>query len=209
MDNSNENILLFDGVCNLCNGMVRFIIKRDTVGKFRFASLQSETGQLWLERFGLLGNEKDPKDPKDPKKDPKTDPKDPKKDPSSNVNPSTLHRNAFGHNYTGWRNPTDFRGIANFDAPPTCLPDLWSEYHDIDYMTVKESGWEGMAFSFKTIPADYKLIYRDLGTAGLPFVPLKTRIQAGTIGFFVFAATLTKTAYSAMIFSTTGYIPWY
>lgn len=34
-------VILFDGVCNLCNGAVQFIIKRDQTGKFRFASLQS------------------------------------------------------------------------------------------------------------------------------------------------------------------------
>jgi predicted DCC family thiol-disulfide oxidoreductase YuxK len=57
MDSPNENILLFDGVCNLCNGLVRFIIERDPEGKFKFASLQSETGRLWLEQFGLSGKE--------------------------------------------------------------------------------------------------------------------------------------------------------
>jgi len=57
MDNTNRNIILFDGVCNLCNGIVRFIIKRDVKSKFRFASLQSETGRLWLEKFGLSGND--------------------------------------------------------------------------------------------------------------------------------------------------------
>lgn len=51
---SNEpNILLFDGVCNLCNGFVKFIIKRDPKGKFRFASLQSEKGQELLQKFNL------------------------------------------------------------------------------------------------------------------------------------------------------------
>ena len=57
MGESTKNILLFDGVCNLCNGLVRFIIKRDRAGKFKFASLQSETGQQWLQRFGLVKNE--------------------------------------------------------------------------------------------------------------------------------------------------------
>ncbi len=52
-----KNILLFDGVCNLCNGLVRFIIKRDRIGKFKFASLQSEIGQQWLTRLGLTKNE--------------------------------------------------------------------------------------------------------------------------------------------------------
>ena len=56
MDDPAINILLFDGVCNLCNGLVRFIIKRDRTGKFKFASLQSDAGQQWLERFGLKKN---------------------------------------------------------------------------------------------------------------------------------------------------------
>jgi predicted DCC family thiol-disulfide oxidoreductase YuxK len=40
-----ERIILFDGVCNLCNGTVRFIIKNDKKKKFKFASLQSFFGQ--------------------------------------------------------------------------------------------------------------------------------------------------------------------
>jgi predicted DCC family thiol-disulfide oxidoreductase YuxK len=38
-------IVLFDGVCNLCNGFVDFILRRDTHGVFRFASLQSAIGR--------------------------------------------------------------------------------------------------------------------------------------------------------------------
>jgi predicted DCC family thiol-disulfide oxidoreductase YuxK len=48
-----ESILLFDGVCNLCNGVVGFILKRDARRAFRFASLQSGYGQDMLKRFGL------------------------------------------------------------------------------------------------------------------------------------------------------------
>jgi predicted DCC family thiol-disulfide oxidoreductase YuxK len=44
-------ILLFDGVCNLCNASVQFVLKRDTAGQFRFASLQSEAGQQLLGQF--------------------------------------------------------------------------------------------------------------------------------------------------------------
>jgi len=44
-------IILFDGLCNLCNGSVRFIIKRDRLGVFKFASLQSEVGQSLLKQF--------------------------------------------------------------------------------------------------------------------------------------------------------------
>lgn len=46
-------ILLFDGVCNFCNGAVNFIIDHDPDGYFKFASLQSEAGQELLKRFKL------------------------------------------------------------------------------------------------------------------------------------------------------------
>jgi predicted DCC family thiol-disulfide oxidoreductase YuxK len=38
-------VVLFDGVCNFCNGAVNFIIARDNAGYFKFAPLQSEAGQ--------------------------------------------------------------------------------------------------------------------------------------------------------------------
>jgi predicted DCC family thiol-disulfide oxidoreductase YuxK len=41
-------VVLFDGVCNLCNGAVRFILARDPAARFRFASLQSDAARrLW------------------------------------------------------------------------------------------------------------------------------------------------------------------
>ncbi|MEW5927897.1 MAG: thiol-disulfide oxidoreductase DCC family protein [Gemmatimonadota bacterium] len=46
-------VVLFDGVCNLCNGSVQFIVRHDPAGRFRFASLQSEAGQALLRRHGL------------------------------------------------------------------------------------------------------------------------------------------------------------
>ncbi len=46
-------LILFDGVCNLCNSSVQFIIKNDPEGYFKFASLQSETGQRILEQFNM------------------------------------------------------------------------------------------------------------------------------------------------------------
>jgi len=48
-----ERIILFDGVCNLCNSSVQFILKRDPVGKFKFASFQGETGQRLLKKHGI------------------------------------------------------------------------------------------------------------------------------------------------------------
>lgn len=46
-------IILFDGVCNFCNGAVNFIIRQDKKKVFRFAALQSATGQALLEKHGL------------------------------------------------------------------------------------------------------------------------------------------------------------
>lgn len=40
-----KKIILFDGVCNLCNSAINFIIKRDKKDTFRYASLQSEIGR--------------------------------------------------------------------------------------------------------------------------------------------------------------------
>jgi predicted DCC family thiol-disulfide oxidoreductase YuxK len=52
MDNSGP-ILLFDGVCNLCNSLVKFIVRRDKNARISFASLQSGTGQSLLLKAGL------------------------------------------------------------------------------------------------------------------------------------------------------------
>ena len=46
-------IVLFDGVCNLCDGFVQFVMKRDKAGIFRFAPLQSEAGRVLLRHFNL------------------------------------------------------------------------------------------------------------------------------------------------------------
>ena len=46
-------VVLFDGVCNLCNRSVKFIINRDPAAKFRFAPLQSETGKNLISEFKL------------------------------------------------------------------------------------------------------------------------------------------------------------
>ncbi|KAA3622239.1 MAG: thiol-disulfide oxidoreductase DCC family protein [Bacteroidetes bacterium] len=49
----NLKVVLFDGVCNLCNGSVQFVLKRDKKGIFKFASLQSDFGQNILTKYGL------------------------------------------------------------------------------------------------------------------------------------------------------------
>lgn len=50
-------ILLFDGVCNLCNGAVRFVLERDTRPYFRFAALQSDAGRRLLEAHRMPADE--------------------------------------------------------------------------------------------------------------------------------------------------------
>jgi predicted DCC family thiol-disulfide oxidoreductase YuxK len=46
-------VILFDGVCNLCNSTIKFIIKRDVNNEFMFASLQSKFGKSFLKEKGL------------------------------------------------------------------------------------------------------------------------------------------------------------
>jgi predicted DCC family thiol-disulfide oxidoreductase YuxK len=46
-------IILFDGVCNFCNGSVNFIIERDPQKYFKFAPLQSEIGEKLLKEKGV------------------------------------------------------------------------------------------------------------------------------------------------------------
>jgi predicted DCC family thiol-disulfide oxidoreductase YuxK len=54
---ANESIILFDGVCNLCNRSVQFIIRRDKKNRFRFAAIQGKTGQSLMQQFQLTQNE--------------------------------------------------------------------------------------------------------------------------------------------------------
>lgn len=49
----NKSVVLIDGVCHLCQGLVRFIVPRDPAGHFLFAPLQSETGTRLLRDGGL------------------------------------------------------------------------------------------------------------------------------------------------------------
>lgn len=50
-------VILFDGICNLCNNAVQFVIKHDKKKIFRFASLQSESGKALLHKYGLPVND--------------------------------------------------------------------------------------------------------------------------------------------------------
>lgn len=48
-----QQIVFFDGICNLCNSFVQFIIKRDPAARFRFASLQSEAAREIIQESEL------------------------------------------------------------------------------------------------------------------------------------------------------------
>ena len=53
MDIQDKHIIVFDGICNLCNGSVRFILRHEKDSLFQFAALQSETGKSLLAWCGL------------------------------------------------------------------------------------------------------------------------------------------------------------
>ena len=52
-----QPVILFDGVCNLCNTSVQYVIKHDKRAFFTFASLQGETGQRLLKKYGLTAED--------------------------------------------------------------------------------------------------------------------------------------------------------
>lgn len=51
MPQSAKDLILFDGVCNLCESSVLFIIKRDSCSRFQFCSLQSNAAKKILEEY--------------------------------------------------------------------------------------------------------------------------------------------------------------
>ena len=55
----NHKIILFDGVCNLCNASVNFVIQRDKNDEFRFAALQSDIGKKYASERNINSNELD------------------------------------------------------------------------------------------------------------------------------------------------------
>ena len=53
LEHVGDAVVLFDGVCNLCNGSVQFIIARDPDARFRFAALDSEAAKRMLRECGV------------------------------------------------------------------------------------------------------------------------------------------------------------
>lgn len=56
---ADSSLVIYDGVCHLCNGFVRFIIKRDHKKRFQFGYLQSPANQSRLKSFPQIANELD------------------------------------------------------------------------------------------------------------------------------------------------------
>lgn len=54
-----DRIILFDGLCNLCNRSVRFIIKRDKQGVFKFVPLHSDLAKALLRKYNLTSKKID------------------------------------------------------------------------------------------------------------------------------------------------------
>jgi predicted DCC family thiol-disulfide oxidoreductase YuxK len=54
-----HKIILFDGVCNLCNGAVNFVITHDKKDRFKFAPLQEEVGKRLMKEYHIDASETD------------------------------------------------------------------------------------------------------------------------------------------------------
>jgi len=58
-EHQQHKIILFDGVCNLCNSSVNFVIRKDKKDQFRFAALQSDIGKIYTSKFNIDSTETD------------------------------------------------------------------------------------------------------------------------------------------------------
>jgi predicted DCC family thiol-disulfide oxidoreductase YuxK len=56
---SKYKIILFDGVCNLCNTSVNFVIRNDKKGVFKFAPIQSDFGEITLKKHSINSKDTD------------------------------------------------------------------------------------------------------------------------------------------------------
>lgn len=54
-----KKIILFDGVCNLCNSSIQFVIKHDKKNVYKFAALQSDVAKLLLHERGINSSQID------------------------------------------------------------------------------------------------------------------------------------------------------
>ena len=49
---SGKDLVFYDGVCAMCNGLVRFVLERDSEARFSFAAVQSDLARHTLQRYG-------------------------------------------------------------------------------------------------------------------------------------------------------------
>src|SRR5882672_6062072 len=56
LQSAGSHLILYDGVCGLCNRLNAFVLKHDRTGQFKFASLQSATGRTLLRQFNRNPN---------------------------------------------------------------------------------------------------------------------------------------------------------
>ena len=50
---NNKQLILFDGVCNLCNASVQYVIKHDQKDQFRYTALQSDIGKRIMKKYNI------------------------------------------------------------------------------------------------------------------------------------------------------------
>lgn len=50
---TSDKLIIFDGVCGLCHAWVRYVIRHDNKGDFKFTSMQSEKGQAMLKQLNM------------------------------------------------------------------------------------------------------------------------------------------------------------
>lgn len=55
----NKKLILFDGICNLCNASIQYVIKHDKKNVFMFTALQSEAGQQIIKKYNIDTNKVD------------------------------------------------------------------------------------------------------------------------------------------------------
>ena len=55
----NKKLILFDGVCNLCNASVQYVVKHDKMDVFMFTALQSQSGQQIIKEYNIDTNKVD------------------------------------------------------------------------------------------------------------------------------------------------------
>ena len=55
----NKDLILFDGVCNLCSSSVQYVIERDHKNKYVFAALQSDIGKEIIEKYKIYPSKTD------------------------------------------------------------------------------------------------------------------------------------------------------